>query len=122
MVPEYLAHAKANPGKIAVVSSDRRPCLAWQATQDLGKELTSFSYPSAAGTPSLTDVLGWLVQVYFGARYPSLEARAPGNIVDALDGANSGGLANDTLAARIAELGAIVLPGLSGRFRQSHRC
>jgi hypothetical protein len=61
-------------------------------------------------------VLGWLVQVYFGARLPSLEARTPGNIVDALDSANSGGLANDTLAAGIAELGAIVLPGSPADF------
>jgi tripartite-type tricarboxylate transporter receptor subunit TctC len=67
-VPEFIAYAKAHPGKISVASPGTG------TTQHLASELlrtiTAIDFvhvPYRGGTPALTDLLGGQVQVYFGS-------------------------------------------------------
>jgi len=73
-VPEFIAHAKANAGKLNMASAGNgtTPHLAGE----LFKMLTGVDMvhvPYRGGGPALTDLLGGQVQVYFGPLPPSIE-------------------------------------------------
>ena len=73
-VPEFIAHAKANAGKLNMASAGNgtTPHLAGE----LFKMLTGVDMvhvPYRGGGPALTDLLGGQVQVYFGPMPPSIE-------------------------------------------------
>src|SRR5262249_31553249 len=73
-VPEFIAHAKANAGKLNMASAGNgtTPHLAGE----LFKMLTGVDMvhvPYRGGGPALTDLLGGQVQVYFRPMPPSIE-------------------------------------------------
>ena len=73
-VPEFIAYAKANPGKISMASAG-----TGNATHMAGElfkvmthiEMTHVPYRGAG--PAVTDLLGGQVQVYFGSMPPTIE-------------------------------------------------
>src|SRR5262249_17134466 len=73
-VPEFIAYAKANPGKLNMASAGNGtgPHLAGE----LFKMMTGVDMihvPYRGGAPALTDLLGGQVQVYFGNLAGSIE-------------------------------------------------
>ena len=73
-VPEFIAHAKANAGKLNMASAGNgtTPHLAGE----LFKMMTGVDMvhvPYRGGGPALTDLIGGQVQVYFGPMPPSIE-------------------------------------------------
>ena len=73
-VPEFIAYAKANPGKLNMASAGNgtTPHVAGE----LFKMMTGVDMlhvPYRGGGPALTDLLGGQVQVYFGPMPPSIE-------------------------------------------------
>ena len=72
--PEFIAYAKANPGKISMASAG-----TGNATHMAGElfkvmthiEMTHVPYRGAG--PAVTDLLGGQVQVYFGSMPPTIE-------------------------------------------------
>jgi tripartite-type tricarboxylate transporter receptor subunit TctC len=73
-VPEFIAYAKANPGKISMASAG-----TGNATHMAGElfkvmtriEMTHIPYRGAG--PAVTDLLGGQVQIYFGSMPPTIE-------------------------------------------------
>ena len=70
-VPELIAYASANPGKVTVASAGTgsAPHMYWE----LFKNVTGIDMvhvPYRGGGPAVTDLLGGQVQVYFGT-FPS---------------------------------------------------
>ena len=73
-VPEFIAYAKANPGKISMASAG-----TGNATHMAGElfkvmthiEMTHVPYRGAG--PAVTDLLGGQMQVYFGSLPPTIE-------------------------------------------------
>jgi tripartite-type tricarboxylate transporter receptor subunit TctC len=73
-VPEFIAYAKTNPGKISMASAG-----TGNATHMAGElfkvmthiEMTHVPYRGAG--PAVTDLLGGQVQVYFGSMPPTIE-------------------------------------------------
>src|SRR5262249_52571021 len=73
-VPEFIAYAKANPGKLNMASSGigTSPHVAGELFKMMtGINMTHVPYRGAA--PALTDLLGGQVQVYFTAISGSIE-------------------------------------------------
>jgi tripartite-type tricarboxylate transporter receptor subunit TctC len=73
-VAEFIAHAKANPGKLNMASagSGTGPHLAGELFKMLtGVDLVHVPY--RGGSPAVTDLLGGQVQVYFGNLAGSIE-------------------------------------------------
>ena len=75
-VPEFIAYAKANPGKINMASG------GLGSTSHVGGELFKLStgvdmliVPYRGGAPALTDLIGGQVQVYFSYLPESIESR-----------------------------------------------
>jgi tripartite-type tricarboxylate transporter receptor subunit TctC len=73
-VPEFIAYAKANPGKIAMASA------GIGSPQHVGGELFKMMtgvnmvhVPYRGGAPALTDLIGGQVQVYFSSTGSSIE-------------------------------------------------
>jgi tripartite-type tricarboxylate transporter receptor subunit TctC len=73
-VPEFIAYAKANPGKITMASA------GIGSPQHVGGELFKMMagvdmvhVPYRGGAPALTDLLGGQVQVYFSSTVSSVE-------------------------------------------------
>jgi tripartite-type tricarboxylate transporter receptor subunit TctC len=73
-VPEFIAYAKANPGKIAMASA------GIGSPQHVGGELFKMMtgvamvhVPYRGGAPALTDLIGGQVQVYFSSTASSIE-------------------------------------------------
>ena len=67
-IPEFIAYAKANPGKISMASAGTGNAthLAGELFKVMTKvEMTHVPYRGAA--PAITDLLGGQVQVYFGS-------------------------------------------------------
>jgi tripartite-type tricarboxylate transporter receptor subunit TctC len=66
-VPELIAHAKANPGKITVASAGvgSAPYMYWELFRSLSG-VDMLHVPYRGGGPALTDLIGGQVQVYFG--------------------------------------------------------
>src|SRR5262245_33824216 len=73
-VPEFIADAKANPGKLNMASAGNgtTPHLAGELFKMMaGVDMVHVPY--RGGGPALTDLLGGQVQVYFGPMPPSIE-------------------------------------------------
>jgi len=71
-VPEFIAYAKANPGKMNMASGGN----VEQVTGELFKMMTGVSMlhvPYRGTAPALTDLLGGQVQVYFAGLSPAIE-------------------------------------------------
>jgi tripartite-type tricarboxylate transporter receptor subunit TctC len=73
-IPEFIAHAKANPGKINHGSAGTGS--AGNVAGELFKMMTGVNMlhvPYRGGAPALTDLLGGQVQVLFGSLVSSIE-------------------------------------------------
>ncbi len=73
-VPELIAYAKANPGKINMASPGNGS--SGHVAGELFKMMTGVNMvhvPYRGAAPALTDLLGGQVQVYFGAAPASIE-------------------------------------------------
>jgi tripartite-type tricarboxylate transporter receptor subunit TctC len=80
-VPEFIAYAKANPGKIAMASA------GIGSPQHIGGELFKMMtgvnmvhVPYRGGAPALTDLIGGQVQVYFASTASSIEYIKAGKV------------------------------------------
>jgi tripartite-type tricarboxylate transporter receptor subunit TctC len=73
-VPEFIAYAKANPGKINMASPGNGS--SGHVAGELFKMMAGVNMvhvPYRGASPALTDLLGGQVQVYFGAAPASIE-------------------------------------------------
>jgi tripartite-type tricarboxylate transporter receptor subunit TctC len=73
-VPEFIAYAKANPGKINMASASNGS--SGHMSGELFKMMASVNLvhvPYRGGAPALTDLLGGQVQVFFGNMPSSIE-------------------------------------------------
>ena len=80
-VPEFIAYAKANPGKISMASPGIG--TASHMAGELFKMMTGVEMlhvPYRGDAPALTNVMGGQVQVIFGNMPPSLEHVRAGNL------------------------------------------
>ena len=161
-VPEFIAYAKANPGKLNFASG------GVGATQHMSAELFKFMtgvdmkhVPYRGSAPALIDLLSGQVQVMFdlvpasigyiragklralavttaqkSAALPDLPTIAefvpgyesstwngvvapkgtPDDVIEKLNGAINAALADATIKARLADLGATTMPGSSTEF------
>jgi tripartite-type tricarboxylate transporter receptor subunit TctC len=161
-VPEFIAYAKANPGRLNFASG------GIGATQHMSAELFMFMtgiemkhVPYRGSAPALIDLLSGQVQVMFDLvpasigyiragklralavttaqkcdalpELPTIAASVPGyesstwngvvapkgtppDVVEKLNGAINTALADATITARLADLGATTLPGSSPEF------
>ena len=73
-VPEFIAHAKANPGKINMASAGigTSPHMAGELFKMMSG-VDMIHVPYRGGTPALADLLGGQVQVYFSVLPESIE-------------------------------------------------
>jgi tripartite-type tricarboxylate transporter receptor subunit TctC len=73
-VPEFIAYAKANPGKVNMASpgSGTTPHIAGELFNMMAG-IRMVHVPYRSGAPALTDVISGHVQVFFGALPPSIE-------------------------------------------------
>jgi tripartite-type tricarboxylate transporter receptor subunit TctC len=161
-VPEFIAHAKANSGKISMASAGNGSPA--HVSGELLKMMTGVDMvhvPYCGGGPALNDLLGGQVQVMFGSMssliehvragklraltvttatrsealpqtptvsdfVPGFEATlwtgvggpksTPADIVDKLNKEINAGLADHTIKARLANLGANAFAGSPGDF------
>ena len=73
-VPEFIAYAKANPGKINMASAGNG--TSQHVSGELFKIMAGIDMvhvPYRGPAPALTDLLGGQVQVYFATQGPSIE-------------------------------------------------
>jgi tripartite-type tricarboxylate transporter receptor subunit TctC len=73
-IPEFIAYAKANPGKINMASAGNGTSA--HVTGELFKMMAGVDMvhvPYRGGAPAITDLLGGQVQVYFGPVPESIE-------------------------------------------------
>jgi tripartite-type tricarboxylate transporter receptor subunit TctC len=73
-VPEFIAYAKANPGKVSMASAGTGN--ATHMAGELFKVMTHIDMthiPYRGAGPAVTDLLGGQVQVYFGSMPPTIE-------------------------------------------------
>jgi|SRR2546430_1873646 tripartite-type tricarboxylate transporter receptor subunit TctC len=73
-VPELIAYAKNNPGKVTVASAGigSAPHMYWELFRSVtGVEMLHVPY--RGGGPALTDLLGGQVQAYFGTSASTIE-------------------------------------------------
>ena len=73
-VPEFIAYAKANPGKVNFASGGNG--TGQHVSGELFKMMTGVNMvhvPYRGGAPAVTDLLGGQVQVYFGVLNASVE-------------------------------------------------
>jgi len=73
-VPEFIAYAKANPGKLNMASAGNGTSA--HVSGELFKMMTGVNLvhvPYRGSSPALTDLLGGQVQVYFVPTPPSIE-------------------------------------------------
>jgi tripartite-type tricarboxylate transporter receptor subunit TctC len=80
-IPEFIAWAKANPGKVSMASGGTG------STSHLGGELLKLQtgidmlhVPYRGGAPALTDLIGGQVQVYFSPLPESIETVKAGSV------------------------------------------
>jgi tripartite-type tricarboxylate transporter receptor subunit TctC len=73
-VPEFIAYAKANPGKITVASDGvgTGPHVFWELFRSMTK-VEMLHVPYRGGAPALIDLLSGHVQAYFGFMATSIE-------------------------------------------------
>jgi tripartite-type tricarboxylate transporter receptor subunit TctC len=161
-VPEFIAYAKSNPGKINFASAGNgSPQHVAGELFKMMADVDMVHVPYRGEAPALTDLLGGQVQVYFGTLpgsieqiradklralavttekrlevlpdipvladfVPGYEASAwqgigvpkttPADIVDKLNKEINAGLADATMKARLAELGAEPMPMTPAEF------
>jgi tripartite-type tricarboxylate transporter receptor subunit TctC len=80
-VPEFIAYAKANPGKVNMASAGNG--TPGHVSGELFKMMTGINIvhvPYRGGGPALTDLLGGQVQVYFGTTASSIGYIRAGNL------------------------------------------
>src|SRR6266852_5233817 len=80
-VPEFIAYAKANPGKINMASSGNGSTI--HVSGELFKMMAGIDMvhvPYRGGAPALTDMLGGQVQVYFAVMAFSIEYVSAGKL------------------------------------------
>jgi tripartite-type tricarboxylate transporter receptor subunit TctC len=159
-VPEFIAYAKANPGKLNMASAGNG--TSSHLAGELFKMMAGINMvhvPYRGQAPALTDLLGGQVQVSFAPMPPSIEhiragklralavtaaARwaaladtpavaefvpgyeastwaglaaprgTPAELIDKLNKEINAGLADARVAATLADMGGIVLPGSAG--------
>jgi tripartite-type tricarboxylate transporter receptor subunit TctC len=73
-VPEFIAYAKANPGKLSMASAGKG--APSHISGELFKMMTGVDMvhvPYRSGGPALTDLLGGQVQVFFASTVSSIE-------------------------------------------------
>jgi tripartite-type tricarboxylate transporter receptor subunit TctC len=73
-VPELIAYAKSNPGKVTVASAGigSAPHMYWELFRSVtGVDMVHVPY--RGGGPAVTDLLGGQVQVYFGTFASAIE-------------------------------------------------
>jgi tripartite-type tricarboxylate transporter receptor subunit TctC len=73
-VPELIAYAKSNPGKISVASAGigSAPHMYWELFRSLSG-VDMLHVPYRGGGPAVTDLLAGQVQAYFGTTASSIE-------------------------------------------------
>jgi tripartite-type tricarboxylate transporter receptor subunit TctC len=73
-VPELIAYAKSNPGKIPVASAGigSAPHMYWELFRNLSG-VDMLHVPYRGGGPAVTDLLAGQVQVYFGTTASTIE-------------------------------------------------
>jgi tripartite-type tricarboxylate transporter receptor subunit TctC len=73
-VPELIAYAKANPGKVTMASAGvgSAPHMYWELFRSLTK-VDMLHVPYRGGGPAVIDLLGGQVQAYFGTTASSIE-------------------------------------------------
>jgi len=73
-VPELIAYAKSNPGKIPVASAGigSAPHMYWELFRNLSG-VDMLHVPYRGGGPAVTDLLAGQVQAYFGTTASSIE-------------------------------------------------
>ncbi len=143
-VPEFIAYAKANPGKLTIASGGIG--AATHLAGELFKVMTSVDIvhvPYRGLAASLTDLLGGQVQVTFasvpssiayikagrltvGEFVPGYETSlwlglgapkgTPAEIIDTLNQETNAALTDLKIKARLADLGGTVLPGTPADF------
>jgi tripartite-type tricarboxylate transporter receptor subunit TctC len=80
-VPELIAYAKTNPGKVTVASAGvgSAPHMYWELFRSVtGVEMVHVPY--RGGGPAVVDLLGGQVQVYFGTFASTLEHAKAGRL------------------------------------------
>ena len=73
-VPELIAYAKSNPGKVTVASAGigSAPHMYWELFRTV-TGVDMLHVPYRGGGPALTDLLGGQVQAYFGTSASTIE-------------------------------------------------
>jgi tripartite-type tricarboxylate transporter receptor subunit TctC len=73
-VPELIAYAKSNPGKVSVASAGigSAPHMYWELFRSL-TGVDMLHVPYRGGGPAVTDLLGGQVQTYFGTTASTIE-------------------------------------------------
>jgi len=73
-VPEFIAYARANPGKLTVASSGigSAPHMFWELFRSM-TAVDMLHVPYRGGGPALIDLLGGQVQVYFGTLISAIQ-------------------------------------------------
>jgi len=80
-VPDLIAYAKSNPGKVTVASAGigSAPHMYWELFRSVtGVEMVHVPY--RGGGPAVVDLLGGQVQVYFGTFASTLEHAKAGRL------------------------------------------
>src|SRR5213078_1236916 len=80
-VPEFIAYAKANPGKISFASGGTG--APSHVAGELFKLMTGIDMvhvPYRGGAPALTDLIGGQVQIYFSPLPESIESIKAGKV------------------------------------------
>ena len=72
-VPEFIAYAKANPGKINIASPGNAPHLAGELFKTMAGLNNLVHVPYRGGAPALTDLISGQVQVMFLSPAASIE-------------------------------------------------
>jgi len=80
-VPELIAYAKSNPGKVAVASAGigSAPHMCWELFRSV-TGVDMLHVPYRGGGPALTDLLGGQVQAYFGTSASTIEYVRAGRV------------------------------------------
>src|SRR6516162_1568530 len=134
-VPEFIAYAKANPGKLNMASSGAGSTI--HVSGELFKMMTGINMvhvPYRGGAPALTDLISGQVQVMFDNLptvadfVPGYEASAwygvgvpkgtPEAIIGKLNKETNAILADPKARARFDELGASLIAGSPAEFGQ----
>src|ERR1700675_753170 len=80
-VPEFIAYAKANPGKINMASGGNgNPTHVAGALFMVMSGIKMLHVPYRGGAPAITDLLGGQMQVYFGSMPEILEHIRAGKV------------------------------------------